>query len=105
MRLWRLRLAQARAELANASGDRDETLCQAEIAIQYSNNVGRVKYQALALITRAQALNALGCTPEAIIDLRNALDVSRPTADPSMFLQIAATLLAVDGDDALAPEA
>ena len=103
--LWRLRLAQACAELAHARGDWDETLRLAEIAIQSSRNVGRVKYQALALKTRAQALAALGCTPEAIIDLRNALDVTRPTADPAMFLQIAATLLAVEGDDALAQEA
>jgi hypothetical protein len=71
----------------------------------HSRNVSRVKYQALALKTRAQALIALGCMHEAIIDLRNALDVIRPTADPAMFLQIAATLLAVEGDDALAQEA
>lgn len=103
--LWRLRLAQARAELAHARGDWDETLHLAEFAIQYSLNAGRVKYQALALKTRAQALAALGCTPEAITDLRNALDVTRPTADPAMFLQIAATLLTIEDDDALAQEA
>ena len=103
--LWRLRLAQARAELAYARGDGNETLRLAEIAIQNSRNAGRVKYQALALKTRAQALISLGSTPEALIDLRNALDVTSPTADPAMFLQTAATLLAVEGDDALAQKA
>ena len=103
--LWRLRLAQARAELAHARGDWDETLRLAEIALHTSRTVGRVKYQALALKTRAQALAARGCTPEAISDLRNALDITRPTGDPATFLQIAATLLAVEGDDALAREA
>ena len=103
--LWRLRLAQARAELAYARGDGNETLRLAEIAIQNSRNAGRVKYQALALKTRAQALIALGSTPEALIDLRNALDVTSPTADPATFLQTVATILAVEDDDALAQKA
>ncbi len=103
--LWRLRFAQARAELALARGDWHESLRLADIAIQQSRDIGRVKYQALALKTRAQALAALGHTTEATVDLRNALDVARPTGDPALFFQVAAALLAVEGDDALAQEA
>ncbi|MEZ4672416.1 MAG: tetratricopeptide repeat protein [Anaerolineae bacterium] len=103
--LWRLRLAQARAELAYARGDWVEALRLAERAIQLSREVGRVKYQVLALKTRAQTLAALAHVPEAIVDLRNALDVARLTGDPALFFQIAAALLALEDDDALAQEA
>src|SRR5262249_48071312 len=70
-----------------------------------SRDRGRVKYQALGLKTRAQALAALGRTREAIVDLRGAVDLTRPTGDPAMFFQVAAALLDVEGDDALAREA
>lgn len=103
--LWRLRLAQVRAELALAREEWEETLRLAEMAMQHSRQAGRVKYLALALKTRAQALAELGRTREALSDLRNALEVTGPSADPAMFLQLAATLLTVEGDDALAQEA
>lgn len=103
--LWRLRLAQARAELAYARGEWEETRRLAEIAIQESRALGRAKYQALALKTHAEALVALGGTPEALVDLRNALEVTRSTTDPALFVQIAAAFLAVESDDALAQEA
>ncbi|HEY3290908.1 MAG TPA: hypothetical protein VGK87_12325, partial [Anaerolineae bacterium] len=103
--LWRLRLEQARAELAYARGDWDETLRLAEISLQYSRASGRVKYQALGLNTRAQALIALGRTSEAIVELRNALELTRPTGDVAMFTRIAANLLAIAVDESLAREA
>jgi tetratricopeptide (TPR) repeat protein len=103
--LWRIRLAQARAELASARGEWEETRHLAEISLQESRALGRVKYQALALKTRAEALAALGCTSEALVDLRNALAVTRPTTDPALFVQMAAAFLVVEGDDALAQEA
>jgi tetratricopeptide (TPR) repeat protein len=102
--LFQLRLAQVRAELAYARGEWEEARRLAEIALQKSRTLGRVKYQALALKTRAQALAALGGTPEALADLRDALEVSRPTTDPALFVQIAAAFLAVEGDEALALE-
>src|SRR5262249_3034108 len=77
----------------------------AEISIQQSRDRGRVKYQTLGLKTRAQALAALGRTHEAILDLRNALDVARPTGDPALFLSVAAVLLLVESDDTLAGDA
>ncbi|HEV2583398.1 MAG TPA: helix-turn-helix domain-containing protein [Ktedonobacteraceae bacterium] len=103
--LWRLRLAQARAELALAQQEWEETLRLADLAMQHSRQAGRVKYLALALKTRAQALVARGHSREALSDLRKALDLTGPTSDPGVFLQIAASLLAVEGDDALAREA
>jgi len=103
--LWQLRLAQAQAELALARREWDEALRLAGIAVRISCDRGRDKYQTLGLITRAQALAALGRTRGAIVDLRNALDVARPTGDPALFLRAAAGLLAVEGDHALAGEA
>jgi predicted ATPase/transcriptional regulator with XRE-family HTH domain len=102
--LWRLRLAMALAELAYARGDWDETLHLAEFAIQQSRKASRIKYQALAHKTHAQALIALGHKPEANIELRKALEFTHSTADPTIFIQIAAILLAVEGDVALAQE-
>ncbi len=103
--VWRLRLAQARAEIALARGDWEDTLRLIEIALQHSLNGGRVKYQVLGLKTRAQALAALGRTHEAVVDLRNALALTRPTGDPAMFVQVAAALLTLEGNDVLAHEA
>jgi len=103
--LWRLRLAEARAEIALARGDWEETLRLAEDAIGQSRARSRVKYHAVGLETRAGALAALGRTREAIADLRNAVKLTRPTGDPAMFLRAAAALLKLEGDDALLAEA
>jgi hypothetical protein len=65
----------------------------------------RAKYQVLALVTRAQALGKLGRTREAAGDLRTAVQLARPQADPALFLRSVAALLELDGDDQLAAEA
>jgi tetratricopeptide (TPR) repeat protein len=103
--LWRLRLAEARAEIALARGDWEETLGLAEDAIDQSHVRGRVKYHAVGLETRAGALAGLGRTREAIADLHNAVELTRPSGDPAMFLRAAAALLKLEGDDALLAEA
>ena len=64
--LWRLWMAEARAELALARGDGEETLQLVEDAIVQSQARGRVKYQAFGLETRAKALAALGRKHEAM---------------------------------------
>ena len=64
-----------------------------------------MKYQVVALTTRAQALIDLARTKEAITDLRAAVTLARPTEDLALFVRAAAGLLAIDGDDALANEA
>ena len=102
--LWRLRLAEARAEIAFARNDWEEALRWADEAIAQSRARGRVKYQVIGLTTRAQALIALGRTKEAIAELGVAVGLARPVGDPALFLRAAAGLLAVDGDDALAAE-
>jgi DNA-binding SARP family transcriptional activator len=103
--LWKIRLAEARAELALARDTPQEALRWTDEAIEQSRVRGRVKYQVVGLTTRAQALIDLDRTKEAIIDLRAAVTLSRPTGDSALFLRAAAGLIAVDGDDALADEA
>jgi len=101
--IWRLRLAQVRAELALARDDFVEAVRCATDAIEL-NRGKKIKYEAAGLGTRAKALHALGRTREAISDLRRAVQLVRPTKDPAMFLRAAAELLVIDGDDALAAE-
>ncbi len=101
--IWRLRLAEVRAELAFARNDFDGTVRCATEAIEL-NRGKKIKYEAAGLSTRAKALHALGRTREAIADLRRAVQLVRPTEDPAMFLRASAELLVIDGDDALAAE-
>jgi tetratricopeptide (TPR) repeat protein len=103
--LWRLRLAEARAELALARGDWDESLLLVEHAIAQSKARGRVKYQAFGHETRAKALAALGRKHAAIAEAGNAVDLLRPIDAPALFLRASAALLDLDGDDALLAEA
>jgi tetratricopeptide (TPR) repeat protein len=103
--LWRLRLAQARAEIALARGAQEEALQWAEDAIGQSRRSGRVKYQVAGLQMRGQALAALGQTRQARASLRRAVALAQATGDPAMFLRAAAPLLAIDGDDVLRAEA
>ena len=103
--LWELRFAQARAEIALAREDWVAALRYAEDSIAQSHARGRVKYEVAGLGTRAKALAALGRKPEAIADLRKALELSRPVGDPAMFLRASTALLAIEGDDALLAEA
>ncbi|MDP8922166.1 MAG: AAA family ATPase [Chloroflexota bacterium] len=103
--LWSLRLAEARAEIALARGNREEALRRAGEAIEQSHARQRVKYEVIGLTTRAEALRALGRAKEAIADLRRAVALARPIGDPVLFLRPVSGLLAVDGDDSLAAEA
>jgi tetratricopeptide (TPR) repeat protein len=100
-----VRLLQARAELELNRGRATESLTWAEQALAESQTSGRVKYQGLALCARGRALHALGRTREAIPSFRQAVDLARRIDNPAMFLQSAATLLAVDGDNDLLTEA
>jgi tetratricopeptide (TPR) repeat protein len=105
---WRfkgIRLVEARAEIALARGDYEEAIQLAGSAAQESHVRGSVKYQTLALWTRARALAALSRTHQAIADLREAVVLARGIADPALFLRAASALLALEGDDGLATEA
>jgi class 3 adenylate cyclase/tetratricopeptide (TPR) repeat protein len=102
--IWKIRLAEARAELALARADFEEALRRAGDAIEL-NRGRKVKYHAAAVSTRAKALHALGRTREAISDLRRLLEFVRSLDDPAMFLRAAPALLAIEGDDDVAAEA
>ncbi len=102
--LWRLRLAEAQAEIALVRGDWEAALQGADNTIAQSSAVGRVKYHALGLHSRASALHALGRDHEAIANLKEAVDMTRATSDPAIFLRIATSLLAIEGNDALLAE-
>jgi DNA-binding SARP family transcriptional activator len=103
--LWRLRLAQARAEIALARNAWEDALLWAGRAIGQSSTTDRPKYRAAGLGARAQALAALGRHAEAVGDLRTAAGLARRLDDPALFLRLAGQLLDLDGDDALAAEA
>ena len=103
--LWRLRLAQARAEIALACGVWNEARHWAEEVITESRARGRIKYAVAGLQARGQALAAQGQTRSAIASLQRAVAQARPVGDPAMLLRSAAALLAVEGNDALLAEA
>src|SRR5690606_21090690 len=103
--LWRMRLAEARAEVALAAGDYEAALGYADDALAQSRAVTRPKYQALSLQVRGRALMGLKRRPEAVESLREALEVARPTGDPAMFFRAAAGMLEAELDDALLAEA
>lgn len=103
--LWRLRLVQAQAELAQAHGDYEQALRWADESIARSRKHGRIKYQVAGLQVRGRALTSLGRQPSAIADLQSAVEQARATGDPAMYVRAAAALLAIDGTDALLAEA
>jgi DNA-binding winged helix-turn-helix (wHTH) protein/tetratricopeptide (TPR) repeat protein len=103
--LWRLRLTQARAELALARGAFDEAIATATETIEQSRTRGRPKYEALGLIIRARGLYAIARTHSAIADARCAVDVAGTTGDPALLLIALDVLLELDGSDELADRA
>jgi tetratricopeptide (TPR) repeat protein len=103
--LWRLRFAQARAEIVLARGDRDEALRCAEDALAKSRATGRVKYQVAGLATHGQALAALGRKQQGIADLWRAVALARSLGDPAVVLRAMAALLETEGDDTVQVEA
>jgi DNA-binding CsgD family transcriptional regulator len=102
--LWNLRLASIEAEVALARSDWREAVRLATASIEVSRARMRPKYESAGLATRAQALVALGRKREAIADLAAAVDVARVTADPAMFVRLAATMLRVEANASLAGE-
>jgi DNA-binding SARP family transcriptional activator len=103
--LWRIRLDQARAEIAAARRDWRTALDWTARVINESGRRGRAKYEVLGLCTRVGALRALGRTREALEVSRTAVSVARPIGDAPLFLRAAAAFLEIDGDEALATDA
>src|SRR5262249_51309966 len=103
--LWRLRFAQARAELALARTEYDRAIEESGQTIDQNPARVRPKYKALGLMTRSRARLALGNEVLAIQDARQAVAVARPIGDPSLVLDTLALLLELEGSDELAIEA
>jgi tetratricopeptide (TPR) repeat protein len=103
--LWRLRLAQARAEIALERGDYEEALRHVDDSLAQSRLRGRVKYQVAGLVTRGQTLVAMGQVRQGIADLRRAVGLARQLGDPALLLRATAAMLALDGNDRLLVEA
>jgi tetratricopeptide (TPR) repeat protein len=103
--LWRLRLWQARAEIAYAEGDWNKAVEAANHSIEEGHLRHRVKYEALGLATRARARLQLAQTPLAIEDVSRAVTLARNLGDPAVLIDTLALQLILDGNDALASEA
>jgi tetratricopeptide (TPR) repeat protein len=101
---WKMRLSQARAELACAGGAWDEAVQSATYVIDQSRCRHRPKYEALGLLTRARAARRLGAR-SSVKDARAAVDASRRLADPAVLLDCLIALLEIEGTDALLEEA
>jgi predicted ATPase/DNA-binding winged helix-turn-helix (wHTH) protein len=99
--MFRMRLEQARAELALARGDWHTAITRATSAVKQSRAVGRGKYEAAALAVRAQGLQACGSTREAMLDANAAWEKARQLADPALQVRVLAPLLQIVGDDNL----
>ncbi len=83
---WKLRLAQARAELALVKGQWHAAIQYADEVIEQSNWRHRPKYQAMALLVRAKARRALGMR-KTVDDARASVEVARRIADPALLAE------------------
>ncbi len=100
---WKMRLCQARAELALSRGEWSRAITFASDVIEQSNSRHRPKYQALALTVRARALRELGLR-KAVDDARASVDVARRLAEPVLLAECLSVLLLDKGTDELLAE-
>ncbi len=103
--VWTVRLSLARAELALARGDRMKAVEEATTAAGQGRVLGRMKYEVLALIVRAQAFGSLGRREDAIADTRRAVTLARRAGDPALLLRALDVMLAIEGTPELLAEA
>ena len=103
--LWRLRLNQARAELACERKDWQAAIAAASDCIHDSVERSRPKYAALGLIARASARKATDDRAGAVADAARAVEVARAIGDPAVLLKALHALVDLEGSDALVNEA
>lgn len=103
--LFRMRLEQARAEIALAREDWTAAAAFATSALQQSRACARGKYEAAALATRSQALWAQQRKRDARRDARSACAIARQFGDPALLVRTLASLLPIVGDDTVLQEA
>ena len=101
---WRLRLWQARAELALARRDWNGALIAAAQAVEQSRARKRPKYEALGQSARARAEAGLGLKG-AMKSAREATAVGRRLGDPAVLLNCLNVSLEIDPRDATRREA
>jgi tetratricopeptide (TPR) repeat protein len=94
---WKMRLSQARAELAAAKGNWIDAITFASDVIEQSETRSRPKYQALGLATRAHARGQLG-QRQAVKDAWAAVKVARRLADPAVLLECLSVLIEQDAN-------
>ena len=99
--MFRMRLEQARAELALARFDWSTAISCSTSAMKQSQAVARGKYEAAALAVRAQALQASGKEREAVLDANAAWERARQVGDPALQVRVLAPLMKIIGDDDL----
>ena len=103
--LWRLRLAQARAQIALARRDWREAIDFAGESSEFSRATRRTKYEVAASVTHGQALLGLGRKRDGIRELHHALEIARPVGDPAMLLRASAAILLAEPEATVASEA
>jgi hypothetical protein len=110
--LWRLRLSQARAELALERGEwqsaiatATEGIADSEARSRRKEARSRRKYVALGLLTRASARKAIDDVPRAIADASRSIEIARVLGDPVLLLKALNVQIDLEGTDALATEA
>jgi DNA-binding winged helix-turn-helix (wHTH) protein/tetratricopeptide (TPR) repeat protein len=99
--MFRMRLEQARAELALARGDWSTAIRYATSSMKQSKSAARGKYEAAALAVRAQGLKACGKTREARLDAKAAWEKARKVGDPALQVRVLGPLMQMIGDDKL----
>jgi hypothetical protein len=103
--LWRLRLSQARAELALERGEWQPAIEAATEGIVDSEARSRPKYVALGLLTRSSAFRAVDDVPRAIADASRSVEIARGLRDPALLLKALNVRIDLEGTDALVGEA
>jgi tetratricopeptide (TPR) repeat protein len=101
---WRMRLSQAKAELALARGNWSEAQMMAGLVVEQSRSRGRLKYEALGLATLSRALHHRQ-SRQAATEALKAVRVARRLGDPAVLLDCLAISLEIEGNDALLAEA
>lgn len=102
--LWRIRLSQARAELALEKGEWRQALEAAEDAVQQARG-RRPKYEVLGLLAAARARFEMGDQAAAAAHGADAVAAARAIDDPAVLLRALAGQIHIAGDDALVAEA
>jgi hypothetical protein len=100
---WKMRLCQARAELALAKGEWDTAITFASDVMEQSTCCQRPKYQALALIVRARARLELGVR-KLVDDARASVEMARRLSEPVLLAECLSVRLSEEGTDELLAE-